>query len=103
MRKESNVPFDTHEGVYAFLLHYPYLESDAIYKANYNTLALLIEFDRITKPLAFTTRQQEAIHLVFMKGLTQREAGTMMGISQQAVQQLIRKVVHKIVSDASDE
>jgi predicted DNA-binding protein (UPF0251 family) len=93
---EVEFPLETPQGVNAFLSNIHHVRSAAIDKGDYDAINLLIDFDIAYSKINVTPRQKQAIQLVFFADLTQREAGEIMGISQQAVQQLINSVINKI-------
>jgi RNA polymerase sigma factor (sigma-70 family) len=93
---ETEYPLETPQGVNAFLSNIHYIRSSAYDKGDYDAINMLIDFELAYSKITTTARQREAIQLVFFADLTQREAGEIMGISQQAVQQLIHAVVTKI-------
>ncbi|WP_427036542.1 sigma factor-like helix-turn-helix DNA-binding protein [Cytobacillus pseudoceanisediminis] len=93
---ETEYPLETPQGVNAFLSNIHYIRSSAYDKGDYDAINMLVDFEIAYSKITTTARQREAIQLVFFADLTQREAGEIMGISQQAVQQLIHAVVTKI-------
>jgi RNA polymerase sigma factor (sigma-70 family) len=95
-RIETEYPIETPQGVNALLSNIHHVRSAAIDKGDFDAINLLIDFEIAYSKINVTPRQRQAIQLVYFADLTQREAGEIMGISQQAVQQLIQSVVNKI-------
>jgi RNA polymerase sigma factor (sigma-70 family) len=95
-RIETEYPIETPQGVNALLSNIHHVRSSAIDKGDFDAINLLIDFEIAYSRINVTPRQRQAIQLVYFADLTQREAGEIMGISQQAVQQLIQSVVNKI-------
>lgn len=93
---EFEYPLETPQGVNAFLSNIHHIRSSAIDKGDFDAIILLVDFEIAYSKINVTARQREAVQLVFFADLTQREAGEIMGISQQAVQQLLHSVVVKI-------
>lgn len=84
------------EGVNAFLSNLHHIRAAGFDKGDYNAIILLVDFEIAFSRVKITERQRQALHFVFFRDLTQRETGQIMGISQQAVHQLINAVVVKI-------
>jgi len=97
-RLETEYPLQSPQGVNAFLSNYHHIRSSAYYKSDYDALNMLIDFEIAFSKVTITDRQRQAVLLVYWHDLTQREAGEFMGISQQAVQQLINAVITKIAN-----
>lgn len=95
-RLENEYPLDTPQGVNALLSNIHYIRCAAIDKGDFDAINLLIDFEIAYSKIEITKRQRQAIMLVYFADLTQKEAGDFMGISQQAVQQLIQNVVKKV-------
>lgn len=95
-RLENEYPLETPKGVNAFLSNIHHIRSSAVDKGDYDAINMLIDFELAYSRIDITSRQREAVQYVFFADLTQREAGEIMGISQQAVQQLVQSVVLKI-------
>ncbi|GEK57161.1 hypothetical protein CHL76_02380 [Marinococcus halophilus] len=93
---EKDYPLETPEGVYALFVDYDHVKSSAYDKTDFDAVDLLIDFDKACSKVCKTERQGTAIYLVFTKHLTQREAAERMGISQQAIHQLIWNVINKV-------
>ena len=87
---------ETPNGVYALLSNIHYVRSAAVDKSDFDAINLLLDLDIARNKVAASTRQSEAMDYVFEEGLTQREAADRMGISQQAVQQLVWAVINRI-------
>lgn len=86
----------TSRGVASIMSNLHYLKSAAYDKSDFNAVNTLVDFESIFNKVKFTKRQKQAIDLVFIKGYTQTEAGEKLGISQQAVAQLIKVITQKI-------
>lgn len=95
-RLETEYPLDTPQGVNALLSNYHYVRSAAIDKGDFDAINMLIDFEIAYSKIKVTRRQKRAMQLVYFADLTQKEAGAIMGVSQQAVQQLLNNVVNKI-------
>lgn len=102
-RLEAEYPLETEQGVNAFLSNYHHIRSSAIDKGDYDAIILMVDFEIAFSKISITDRQREAVNLVFFKDLTQREAGNIMGITQQAVQQLTHAVVKKIANQYTQD
>lgn len=99
MRSEFYIeyPIGTPQGIHEFMLNRHYIDS-AIEKGDYDALAMTIDFDYAYARTTITGRQRRAIDLIYHQGITQREAGEIMGISQQAVQQMLNHVMIRIAA-----
>lgn len=95
-RINSQFPLETPQGVAAFLANYNYVKSTAIDRSDFDAINLLVDFESVLDRVRLTKRQKEAIRLVYEEGLTQKEAGEMLGITQQAVGQLLQAVARKV-------
>lgn len=95
MSKEFN-PLETPQGVNAFLANLSFIKSAAYDKSDFDAMNMLVDFETAFAKVKMTKRQKQAVELVHFKNLTQKEAGAIMGISQQAVGQLIQAVATKI-------
>lgn len=100
---ETEYPLETVYGVNAFLADFHHIQAAAYDKGDFDAVNLIVDFQTVSRKVEPTPRQKEALHYVFDLDLTQREAGERMGISQQAVQQLISVYVEKVAKQyASD-
>ena len=88
-------PIDTPQGIHEFMMNRHYIDS-AIEKGDFDAIAMKVDFDIAFQRTAITDRQFLAIDLIYHQGLTQREAGEIMGIYQQAVQQMLNLVLQRI-------
>ncbi|WP_163530953.1 sigma factor-like helix-turn-helix DNA-binding protein [Halobacillus ihumii] len=93
---EKEYPLETPSGVYALFEDYFYVKVSAYDKSDFDAIDLLIDFEIAFNQIGTTLRQREAIYYVFVKDLTQREAAEKMGITQQAVHQLVWNVINKV-------
>lgn len=102
--KEINkeYPLRTAKGVTAFFTMYHRLKAEAQTNSDSNLIILLIDFERACQAVEMTARQSKALDLVFHHEYTQREAGDVLGISQQAVNQLIQVVATNIAEAYAD-
>ena len=91
-----DTPFMTAKGVASFLANYHYFHTAALDKGDMDAVILMSDFNEIFSKVIITTKQYEALYLVFYKGLNQREASEEMNCSKQAVQQLIHSSTTKI-------
>lgn len=87
------------KGVAAFLANYHHIRTSAYVKSDFDALVMLIDFETAFSEIDITKRQKQAISLVYWEDLTQREAGERLGISQQAVQQMLNAVITKIADN----
>lgn len=69
---------------------------ESLYFSGVDKLDLLIDIDLLIKEAKLTTRQQEVVELYFYNQYTQEEVSEVLGISQQAVLDHIKKVKVKI-------
>lgn len=83
-------------GVYAVLSNIHRLRNARIVRSDFNASVVLIDFERAMNNAGLTDKQHQAIHLVYERDLTQREASEIMECTQQAVQQHIKAGVGKI-------
>jgi len=60
------------------------------YVGDTNASDTLVDFADAVKRAGLTSRQAEALRLVYVKDLTQRDAGLAMGVSQPAINGLLR-------------
>ena len=96
MNYETEFPLESVQGVIALMSNIHYVKVAAYTNGDYDALNLLVDYNEAFQAANITKRQKEALNLVFEKDLTQREAGELLGISQQAVQQLINSVAVRI-------
>lgn len=96
MAIDQEYALETPNGVYALLSNIHYVRSAALDKSDFDAINLLLDLDIARKKVITSQRQNEAMELVFEEGLTQREAADLMGITQQAVQQLVWSVINRI-------
>lgn len=89
-------PLEQPKGVYEFFIQYPEIRTAAAYKGDMDALILIVDFEKALQNVNFTLRQEEALYYVFMKGYNQREAGTQMGVTQQAVQRFLNVATSKV-------
>lgn len=95
-RLETEYPLETPHGVFALLSNIHHIRSSAIDKGDYDAINLLIDFEIAYSKVRLTERQKEVVKLVFMKGYTQQEAATKLGIARQTVHQIVWNVVNKV-------
>lgn len=88
-------PLDTPQGVHAFLSNRHYVKSAAM-RGDYDATVMDIDFEIAMSRTNISPRQHEAMRLVYLFDLTQREAGERMEISQQAVQQTLNAILIRI-------
>lgn len=93
----NDFPIGTPQGIHEFMMNRHYIDS-AIEKGDFDAIALTVDFDYAYARTAITERQRMAIDLIYHQGITQREAGEIMGISQQAVQQMLNHVMKRIAA-----
>ena len=72
------------------------IKASAIDKSDYQAVNMLVDFERAYENVKLTGRQQGADRFIYYEGITQKEAGERMGITQQAVGQLLQAVLKKI-------
>jgi RNA polymerase sigma factor (sigma-70 family) len=92
-------PLETPQGVTALLQNYSYVKSAALDRSDFDAINLIIDFERVFERVSLTSRQKEAIRLVYEEEMTQKEAGETLGISQQAVGQLLQAVAKKLAEE----
>lgn len=95
-RLETEYPLESPHGVFALLSNIHHVRNSAIEKSDYDAIILLIDFEIAYSKVKLTERQKEVFNIVFMKGYTQQEAATKLGIARQTVHQIVWNVVHKI-------
>ncbi|WP_050632332.1 sigma factor-like helix-turn-helix DNA-binding protein [Bacillus andreraoultii] len=93
---DTQFPLETPQGVAALLQNYRYVKSAALDRSDFDAINILVDFERVFDKVTLTKRQKEAIRLVYEEKLTQQEAGEVLGITQQAVGQLLQAVARKI-------
>ena len=93
---DKEYPLRTAKGVTAFFTLYHRLKAEAKSNSDSDLILMLIDFERACQAVELTVRQAKALDLVFRHEYTQREAGDVLGISQQAVNQLIQVVATNI-------
>lgn len=99
---DKEYPLRTAKGVTAFFTLYHRLKAEAKSNSDSDLMLLLIDFEKACEAVELTERQAQALDLVFRHEYTQREAGEVMGISQQAVNQMIQVVATNIAKAYAD-
>ncbi|WP_300857220.1 sigma factor-like helix-turn-helix DNA-binding protein [uncultured Clostridium sp.] len=69
---------------------------ESLYYKGFNNIDLLIDLDLLINQSNFTKRQLEVLTLYFIHQNTQEEVSAILGISQQAVLDHIKKIKIKI-------
>lgn len=89
-------PLALETGVIEYLRHYHHLRAEALATANYDALARVIDIENALAGARLTADEEEAIQLVYVQGITNREVAKALGITQQAISNRCRKAVTKI-------
>ncbi len=100
---EAKYPLNTPEGVFALLSNIHRVANDRLYKSDFDAVDLILDLYFTSRKVTLTGRQAEAVHLIFIKDLTQTQAAHKMGISQQAVQQHLWAAVRRIAKKYRQE
>jgi DNA-directed RNA polymerase specialized sigma24 family protein len=66
------------------------------FQGDYAAVDILVDLRKAVEMAGLTSRQAQALRLVYEEDLTQEEAGRRMGISQQAVDQHISGAIEAI-------
>ena len=69
---------------------------ESLYFSGVDKLELLIDMDLLLKEAKLTERQKEVVELYFFNQYTQEEVSELLGVSQQAVLDHIKKTKAKI-------
>lgn len=69
---------------------------ESLYFSGVDKLDLLIDIELLLKEAKLTERQKEVVDLYFFNQYTQEEVSKVLGISQQAVLDHIKKIKNKI-------
>lgn len=85
-QNDFDFPMETAKGVYEFFMLYPEILAAAHDRGDMNALALVLDFEEALQHIKLSDRQKQSVYYVFMKGLSQRQAGEELGVTQQAVQ-----------------
>lgn len=94
---ESAYKLESENGVRAFLSDYPNLREARYYATNLDMTDMLLDFDlALTKSL--TDRQHDVVRLHFIEDMKQSDVAEFMGISQQTVQEHIRKAIRNLAT-----
>lgn len=94
--KNFEFPLQQPKGIYEFFNHYAEIKAAAYDRGDMDALSMLIDFNQALRHVKFTARQEEAIYFVFILGLSQQEAGSEMGVTQQAVQRFLFLATSKL-------
>ena len=89
-------PMEEPKGVYEFFCWYPHITSAAYDRGDMNALMMIVDFEEALNHVKFTKRQKEAMVLVFVEGKSQRQAGEIMNVTQQAIQRFLFLATGKI-------
>jgi peroxiredoxin len=92
---EQRYALDNAEGARILLSDYHALINRQ-YQGDYAAVDILVDLMRAIARAGLTDRQRQAIELVFVKDLTQEEAGKWMGATKQTVNRLIDIATIKI-------
>lgn len=90
---------ETPQGILATLTNLNYIKSYAYERSDFDAIHILVDLQNALKNIELTEKQRKAIELVCIEGMTQKEAGDIMGISQQAVGQLLHTVARNIADE----
>lgn len=111
---ESKYPLDSPDGVHALLSEIHQIKVSRFYRGDFAACGLLLDLIIARGKVKLTRRQREALNLVFIQDLTQKEAAKVMNCTQQAVQQHVwagisriarqyRKDLEGIANDGKEE
>ena len=89
-------PMEEPKGVYEFFCWYPHITSAAYDRGDMNALMMIVDFEEALNHVKFTKRQKESMVHVFVDGKSQRQAGEIMDVTQQAVQRFLYLATGKI-------
>ena len=68
------------------------------YTGDYGAIVLLTDLEIAIKQANLTHKQREVLRLVYTTDLTQKEAGAILDISQQAIDMAVKAGIRKIAS-----
>lgn len=97
-RLNAMFPVDTEAGILALLSNIHHVRELRFLSGDYDASILLLDFAASIEGAELTQKQRQALYLVFEQDLKQVDAGKIMGISQQAVNDHIAAAVKKIVN-----
>lgn len=86
------------EGVASLLRDMHRLRERRFHAGDYTASDILIDLREAIARAGLTKRQAEALYWVYERDLTQKDAGEKMGITQEAVAQLIGGSIERIAS-----
>lgn len=78
MKYRKKTPFDTVQGVEAYLKNHHHVQSAAA-NGDYIEVEFEIDFQKTLYSANLSPRRREILHLLYEKHLTQREVGEMLG------------------------
>jgi RNA polymerase sigma factor (sigma-70 family) len=101
---EARYPLDNPFGVRHLFEDYGKLETLARKESDFDALIVLMDFEQALIDAKLTTKQKEALFLVFIAKLTQEEAAAEMGIDQSKVSTRVDRAINKVAeSQGYDE
>lgn len=101
---EARYPLDNPFGVRHLFEDYGKLENLARKESDFDALIVLMDFEQALVEAKLTTKQKEALFLVFIAKLTQEEAAEEVGITQPSLNERLDSAINRVaISQGYDE
>lgn len=95
MADNKKVRFDDADVIHAYLMNRHFFKSDAA-KGDFLAIAYEMDFEQVFSTAKLNEQAERYIYLRYEKGISQREISEMFEVSQQSVQQSLRRSLKKI-------